>query len=201
MGKLFLALCLLSTTMLTAETNILTFSGSTRTDSVNKKLVKEAGNLAKQLGANVTFIDLKDYPIPFYDEDLEREQGMPANAKHLRQLIIQNQAIFIASPEYNGSLSAVLKNVLDWASRNEAGAPSFEAFTGKTFVVMSASPGPGGGARSLAHLRSILEGIGGKVISQQLVIPNAYEAFDSQGKLKNPQKEAELKHLVQQVIR
>ncbi|CCB86824.1 NADPH:quinone oxidoreductase [Parachlamydia acanthamoebae UV-7] len=200
MWKLVLALSLFTSSMLSAETKVLAFSGSTRTDSINKKLVTEAGNLAKQLGATVTFIDLKDYPMPFYDGDIEKEQGMPNDAKRLRQLLIQNQVIFIASPEYNGSLSAVLKNALDWASRSEDGGSSRDAFKGKKFVLMSASPGQGGGTRGLAHLRSIIEGIGGTVISQQFVVPNAFEAFDSQGKLKNPQAGSELKQIVQQAI-
>ncbi|WP_079978238.1 NADPH-dependent FMN reductase [Parachlamydia acanthamoebae] len=200
MWKLVLALSLFTSSMLSAETKVLAFSGSTRTDSINKKLVTEAGNLAKQLGATVTFIDLKDYPMPFYDGDIEKEQGMPNDAKRLRQLLIQNQVIFIASPEYNGSLSAVLKNALDWASRSEDGGSSRDAFKGKKFVLMSASPGQGGGTRGLAHLRSIIEGIGGTVISQQFVVPNALEAFDSQGKLKNPQAGSELKQIVQQAI-
>src|SRR5262245_61507584 len=97
---------------LAAETKILAFAGSTRKDSYNKKLVKEAAQIARKCGANVTVVDLKDYPIPLYDGDLEKDEGMPENAKRIRKMMIESDAILIASPEYNGSLPAVLKNVI-----------------------------------------------------------------------------------------
>lgn len=197
MWKWMFVFCVACSAHLSAELKILAFSGSTRDDSVNQKLVVEAANLARQMNASVTVINLKDYPIPFYDGDLEAKEGMPAKAKRLRQLMMQSDAIFIASPEYNGSLSAVLKNAIDWASRNEEGNFSLEAFKGKRFVIMSASPGPGGGARGLVHLRTILENVGGKVISEQVVIPDAYQAFDQQGHLKNQKIKSELKQLVE----
>ena len=164
-----------------ANPNVLVFSGSTRTESVNKKLAQEAATVARELGARVSVIDLKDYPIPFYDGDLEANEGMPENAKKLRNLMINSQAIIIVSPEYNGTLSAVLKNTIDWASRSEEGGSSRAAFAGKKFAIMSASPGKGGGARGLTHLRTIIENIGGKVVGKQVALPNAYEpkAFEN----------------------
>lgn len=193
-------LCVALTTTLSAEVNVLAFAGSTREDSVNKKLVKEAANAAHQLGAKVTFINLKDYPMPFYDEDLETGQGMPNKAKQFRQLMLQSDVILIASPEYNGSISGVLKNAIDWASRNEDGGGSREAFKGKKFVIMSASPGASGGARGLVHLRAIIEHIGGTVMPQQVVIPDAYNAFDAQGLLKNNDQRKDIQQLVQAVL-
>lgn len=197
MWQWMIILCVAFSVNLSAEIKILAFSGSMREDSVNKKLVCEAANLARQMGANVTVIDLKDYPIPFYDGDLEAKEGMPIKAKQLRQLMIESPIILIASPEYNGSLSAVLKNVIDWASRDEKGGSSSEAFKGKKFVIMSASPGSSGGARGLVHLKTIIENIGGTVIPQQVVIPNAYNAFDQQGHLKNPKIKLELQQLIE----
>lgn len=182
---------------LSAEIRVLAFSGSTREDSFNKKLLCEAVNLARQMDAKVTVIDLEDYAIPFYSGDLEATQGMPNKAKQLRQLMIQSEVILIASPEYNSSLSAVLKNAIDWASRNEKGGSSREAFAGKKFMIMSASPGSSGGARGLVHLRAILEDIGGIVVLQQVVVPNSYNAFDEQGHLKNPKLKMELQQLIQ----
>lgn len=187
-------------THLIAEVSVLAFSGSTRKDSVNKKLVIEAANLARQKGANVTMIDLKDYPIPLYDGDLEAKEGMPQKAKQLQQLMIQNQVIIIASPEYNASVSGVLKNAIDWVSRSENGGSSQEAFKGKKFVIMSASPSLGGGARGLKHLRTIIESVGGTVVSDQVVVPDAYQAFDQQGQLKNPKLKLELQHLIETAI-
>lgn len=181
----------------TAEIKILAFAGSTREDSVNKKLVIEAADLAQQMKATTTVLDLKDYPIPFYDGDLEAEQGMPENAKHLRRLMVQSDIILIASPEYNGSLSGLLKNAIDWASRSEQGGSSREAFKGKKFVIMSASPGSSGRAKGLGHLRAILEHIGGTVMPQQVVVAGAYQAFDEQGHLKDLKVKVELQQLIE----
>lgn len=191
-------LCLAISAHLSAEVKVLAFSGSTRTDSVNQKLVAEAAELARSMNAQVTLINLKDYPIPFYEGDIEREQGMPENAKKLRQLMVQADIILIASPEYNGSLSGILKNAIDWASRSETAGSSRDAFKGKKFVIMSASPGSGGGARGLVHLRAILENIGGTVMPQQVVVADAYHAFDAEGHLKNQKLKGELQQLIEE---
>lgn len=195
-----LLLCLAVTMNLNAQTKVLAFAGSTRVDSSNKKLIAEAANLAKGMGADVTLIDLKDYPIPFYNADLETSSGMPENAKRIRNLMIDSQVILIASPEYNGSLSALLKNTLDWASRNEQGGSSREAFKGKKFALMSASPGSGGGARGLGHLRTIIENVGGTVVPTQVSIPNSYQAFDEKGNLKNEAERTALMNLISQTL-
>lgn len=200
MWKWMIILCVVFSANLSAEKKVLAFPGSTRDDSANKKLVVEAAKIARQIQANVTVIDLKEYPIPFYDEDLEIREGMPTKAKQFRQLMIQSDVILIASPEYNGSLSAVLKNAIDWASRGESGGSSREAFKGKTFVIMSASPGAGGGARGLVHLRTIIENIGGTVLSQQVVVPDAYNAFDDQGHLKDEKVKREIEQLLRAAI-
>lgn len=187
-------------TTLQAEIKVLALSGSTRKESYNKKLVSEAAAVAKQMGAQVTVIDLKDYASPFYDEDLETQEGMPSKAQQLRQLMVQNQIILIASPEYNGSLSAVLKNAIDWASRGEKGGPSREAFKGKTFVLMSTSPGPSGGSNGLKELRKVLENVGGSVMTPQVVVPDASHAFNEQG-LNNTQTKEELRQVIQAALK
>ncbi len=191
--------CTMLTTALNAETKVLAFSGSTREDSVNKKLLLEAVSLAREMGAEVTVVDLKDYPLPFYDADFEAKEGMPEKAKELRRLLVQSQAILIASPEYNGSVSAVLKNVIDWVSRGENGQPSRDAFKGKKVVLLSASPGPTGGLRGLVHLKAIVENIGGNVLPKQFSLPQAYNAFDEQNHLKNQKTREELRQLVQKL--
>lgn len=184
-----------------SETKIVAFAGSLRNDSVNKKLIREAVALAKELGANVTLIDLKDYPIPFYDGDIEQGEGMPAKAKELRRMLVEAKIVMIATPEYNSSLPAVLKNVIDWSSRSEDGKPSREAFKGdRKFVIMAASPGQLGGTRALADLRKIIENIGGTVAPQQFSIPDAYNAFDDAGHLKDPAKKNDLRLFVQAAI-
>lgn len=200
MWKWILILCAVCSMSLNAEIKVLAIAGSLRVGSFNKKLVQEGARIAKQKHADVTVVDLKDYPMALYDEDVEKSDGMPSKAKELRQLMVQSDVILIASPEYNGSLSAVLKNAIDWASRSETGGSSRDAFKGKQFVIMSASPGSGGGARGLAHLRTIIENIGGTVIPQQIVVANAYDAFDRDGRLKDPKTKAELDQAISEAF-
>jgi chromate reductase, NAD(P)H dehydrogenase (quinone) len=125
---------------------------------------------------------------------------MPEHAKRFRQLLIESDAVLITSPEYNGSVSGILKNTLDWASRSENGQPSRDAFKGKKFAIMSASPGPGGGARGLEHLRTIIENVGGIVVQQRLSVPNAYNAFDPQGALRDDTLKHKLSEEIQQLL-
>lgn len=201
MFKWLIALCVATTVTVHAEIKILALTGSTRVESLNKKLLLEAASIARLNGANITIIDLKDYSLPLYDGDLESKEGMPANAKRLRKLMIENQIIMIASPEYNGSVPPVLKNAIDWASRGEEGGSSRNAFTDKKFILMSTSPGSQGGSRGLVHLRSIIENIGGTVVKEQISIPNGSTAFEPNGKLKDPKQEAELQKLIENTIK
>ncbi len=104
---------------MTYTPKILAFAGSTRIDSYNKKLVKIAAAGARAAGSEVTYLDLRDIPMPLYDEDLEAQAGIPANVRSFKDLMVAHQGLLIASPEYNSSLSGVLKNAIDWASRPE----------------------------------------------------------------------------------
>jgi NAD(P)H-dependent FMN reductase len=174
---------------------ILAFAGSTRTDSYNKKLVKIAAAGAQAAGAEVTYIDLRDLPLPLFDEDLEAQEGMPANAQTFKNLLISHQGLLIASPEYNSSLTAVLKNAIDWASRPAPDEPPLAAFAGKAAVIMSASPGALGGLRGLVHLRSILGNIKVLVLPDQVAVPKSYEAFNSDGNLKDPKQQESIEKL------
>jgi chromate reductase len=201
MFKNLLVLCLLLTSSLFAEPKVLTFAGSTRQDSFNKKLAAEAAVIANQMGAEATFIDLRDLNIPFYDEDLEKELGgMPEGAKILRQMMIQSDKIIIASPNYNGSFTAVLKNALDWASRNEEGKASRDAFKGKKFLLVATSPGKKGGINGLGHLRDVITNIGGEVIQEEYGIPNANTSFNPQGQIQIPELRDELTIKIQKLL-
>jgi chromate reductase len=182
------------------QMKVIALAGSTRADSYNKKLVREAAKIAQEMGAEVTVIDLKDYPMPFYDADLEKE-GMPVSAQQFRARIINSDAIIISSPQYNGSIPAVLKNALDWASRDEKGQESDAAFMGKKIVIMSASPGKKGGAKGLVHLRAVLKDCGGDVLEKQFSIPCADQAFDETGSLKESSLKQQLEQTVSQLIK
>lgn len=164
------------------QLKILVFAGSTRSGSFNKKLARiAAAELAA--GAAVTLVDLKDYPMPLYDGDAEAATGLPERAAALKRMVREHDAIVIASPEYNGSFPALVKNVIDWISRAEAGEPPLAVLRGKAAALLSTSPGGGGGQRGLRHLKELLEMIGVRVIPAQLTIAGASHAFGEQGEL------------------
>lgn len=180
---------------------ILAFAGSTRTDSYNKQLVRVAAAAARAAGAEVTLLDLRDLPLPLFDGDFETEHGLPDNAKKLKALLRDHDGFLIASPEYNSSLTAVLKNALDWASRSETDdEPALAAYRGKTAALLSASPGALGGLRGLVHLRSILGNIGVIVLPDQVALPKAHEAFDAAGQLKEPRPAKQVTALAQTLV-
>jgi NAD(P)H-dependent FMN reductase len=174
---------------------ILAFAGSTRTESHNKKLVKIAASGAQAAGAEVTYLDLRDIPIPLFDEDLEAQEGIHPNACKLKELMLAHQGLLIASPEYNSSISGVLKNAIDWVSRPEPGEAPLACFVDKVAALMSASPGGLGGLRGLVHVRSILENIKVIVLPDQIAVPKAYDAFNSDGTLKDTKQQAAVEKL------
>ncbi len=178
---------------------ILIFAGSTRKDSYNKRLAKAAAAASQAAGAEVTLIDLADFPMPLYDQDLEAQSGLSEHARRFQDLMRSHQGFAIASPEYNSSITGVLKNALDWASRSRPEEP-LVAFRGKIAALLSASPGNLGGLRSLVTLRSILSNIGVFVLPDQLAIPRAHEAFNETHALKDAKQQAALERLTRQLI-
>ena len=165
---------------------ILAFAGATRKGSLNKKLIKLAAKGAEAAGAEVTLVDLRDFPMPLYDGDLESAEGLPEKARDFKKLLVDSDGILIASPEYNSGYSAVLKNAIDWASRTSAeGEPSLLAFTGKFAALLSASPGALGGIRGLYQLRELLQNINVTVMPKMQAVGKAHEAFDENGALKD----------------
>jgi NAD(P)H-dependent FMN reductase len=165
------------------QPKILAFAGSARKGSFNKMLAKIAGAGAERAGAAVTYIDLRDLPMPIYDADLEAADGIPPNALAFKRLLAEHDAFLIASPENNSTVSALLKNALDWASRSAPGEPPFAAFQGKVAAVVSASTGALGGIRGLAQIRALLANMSVIVIPEQKAVPNARSAFGEDGRL------------------
>jgi len=174
---------------------ILAFAGSTRTDSYNKRLVKIAANGARAEGAEVTLIDLRDFLLPLLDGDLESRDGLPPNARKLKDLFLAHHGLLISSPEYNSSISGVLKNVIDWVSRPAPGEAPLACFDGKVAAFISASPGALGGLRRLVHVRSILGNIKVLVLPDQVAVPKADEAFNPDGSLKDAKQQAAVEKL------
>jgi len=174
---------------------ILAFAGSTRAESYNKKLVKIAAGGARAAGAEVTYLDLRDIPMPLFDEDLEAQEGLHPNARKFKDLMQAHQGLLIASPEYNSSISGVLKNAIDWASRPALGEAPGACFVDKVAAIMSASPGFLGGLRGLAHVREILGNVGVIVVPAQITVPKSHEAFNADSTLAHAKKQAAVEKL------
>ena len=180
---------------------ILFFAGSARKDSVNKKLAKHAYDIAIEKGADASFADLKDYPMPIYDGDFEDEHGVPEQSLAFKKLFTEHDAIFIAAPEYNSSLAPLLKNTLDWISRtHEEDEPMLSAYNGKVAAIAAASPGGLGGLRGLVPLRMMLENINVLVLPNQLAVGGAFKAFDDNGKLTDNGQVKTLTRIVERLI-
>ena len=175
---------------------ILAFGGSLRRDSFNQKLVTIAAAGARAAGAEVTVIALRDFTLPVFDQDLEDAEGLPDSAKKLKQLFREHHGLLIASPEYNSSITAALKNALDWVSRPETeDEPPLEAFTGKAAILCAASPGALGGLRGLVHIRAILGNIGVTVLPEQVAVSKAHEVFRADGSMADEKKAAQVQKL------
>ena len=177
------------------KAKIIAFAGSTRKDSYNKKLVKIAAEGAREAGAEVTIIELEDYPLPLFDEDLEKSEGLPENGRKLKDLFLEHNGLLISSPEYNSSYSGVLKNTIDWLSRPVEGYPPLECFADKVAVLMAASPGSLGGLRGLVHVRSLLGNIKVTVLPNQIALISAFNAFENDMTLKDAKMHDRIKEL------
>ncbi|MBX3434288.1 MAG: NAD(P)H-dependent oxidoreductase [Pirellulales bacterium] len=162
---------------------ILAFAGSARRDSFNKKLVATAVAQARELGAEVTHVDLRDFPMPLYDGDLEEAEGYPQAADRLYALMKEHSGLLLACPEYNSSITPLLKNTIDWVSRPRAGDGRLAAYQGKVATLLAASPGELGGLRGLIAVRSILGNIGVTVLPTQVAVAKADKAFAEDGAL------------------
>ncbi len=171
--------------------SILAFSGSTRSGSVNTRLLHVVAGAARDAGAEVTIADLSDYEMPIFNEDLEADRGLPESVKAFKDLMKAHDGLLIASPEYNSSFSPLLKNTIDWASRPREGETPLECFRGKVAGLVAASPGYFGGYRGLQQVRYLLGNIGVVVLPDMFSLPNAFDAFNNDGSLKN-EKQAEM---------
>lgn len=171
---------------------LLAFAGSNRKESFNRKLLHAAAEAAKAAGAQVTVLELRDFPLPIVDQDLEKESGIPENAMKLKKIFIEHQGFFIASPEYNSSVTPLLKNTIDWVSRPVPNEPPLAAYQGKVATLLSASSGALGGLRGLVHLRAILGNIGVIVLPEQVAVSAAHDAFNADGTLKDPKQQSKI---------
>jgi NAD(P)H-dependent FMN reductase len=179
---------------------ILAFAGSARRESLNKRLLAAAIPFAREAGADVTVVDLDDYDMPVYHGDHEAAAGLPPAAQRLREAFLAHDALLVASPENNTSVSSALKNALDWVSRPHAGQNGLVPYQGKVAALLAASPGALGGLRGLQHLRAILQSLGVLVITEQFALGRAHEAFDAQGGLADPRQRASVQGVAQRLV-
>ena len=179
---------------------VLAFAGATRTESWNKKLIRVAVRAAEEAGGEVTLIDLRDYPMPLYDGDLEQSEGLPHKARELKTLMVANHAFLLSCPEYNSSISGVLKNTIDWISRPQPAEPRYLAFKGKVAGLLSASPGNLGGVRALLTVRQVLTTLGVLVLPTQFALAHAASAFHDDGTLKEDGHRAAVAAVVAEVL-
>ena len=183
------------------QPRVLAFAGSARTDSFNVKLVNIAAEGAREAEAEVTVLNLKDFPLPLFNQDLEAAEGPPEQATRLKGIMLAHEGLLIASPEYNSSISPLLKNTIDWVSRPADGEPMLAVYRDKVAAVMSASPGGLGGLRGLVHLRSILSNMGVLVIPDQVAVTQAHSAFDDHGNLLDAKRQTSVQGLGRSVVK
>jgi chromate reductase, NAD(P)H dehydrogenase (quinone) len=183
------------------KVKILAFAGSTRKASYNKRILQYAVDGARAAGAEVTHIDLRDFLLPIYDGDLEKEEGKPENAQKLFDMFMEHQGFLIASPEYNSAVSGVLKNTIDWVSRPVPHSKPLAAFDHKVAALLSASTGALGGLRGLAALRAILSNIKVIVIPDQVGVPKVAELFEGdEQKINDEKKQHSLENLGKKLV-
>ncbi|BBE73620.1 NADPH-dependent FMN reductase [Oharaeibacter diazotrophicus] len=181
---------------------ILVFSGSIRAESFNARLAALAVKAIALRDGEPTLISLADYPMPIYDGDLEKAEGVPEAGRRLHDLMIAHAGVFIASPEYNQSVTPLLKNTIDWVSRIRPDGPRAPTpWKDRIFALGGASPGYFGATRSLAHLRHILTmSLGAWVLPDQVSVPSASTAFAPDGALASERAQAQLDGVVARLI-
>lgn len=176
---------------------IIAFAGALRSNSVSKKLVQEAIRfLDQQHQVKAEYVDLRDYPFPVYDSDVELNIGIPDTILKLGGKVGGSNALVIASPEYNGGISSVLKTLVDWLSRVKP-----NPLAGKFLLLLSASPSGSGGVQGLWHTRVPFEALGVHVFPHMVAIPRSQTAFDEQGLLADTKAREKLETVLTSFVR
>ena len=165
------------------------FAASNSSTSINRQLVNYAASLIED--AEIETLDIHDFEMPLYRADRETEDGISQLARDFLARIAAVDALLISIAEHNGAYSAAFKNLFDWCSRIGR-----DVWQGKPMVLLSTSPGPGGGMRALSIAASAAPHFGGEVVGT-LSVPRFSEAFDvDAGCLKDEEQIAELRELV-----
>jgi chromate reductase, NAD(P)H dehydrogenase (quinone) len=185
-----------------ARPSILVIPGSLRVRSFNVRLAALAAKELMLADAEVTRISLLDYPLPLYDGDLAEKSGPPLNALKLKQLMCAHRGVFVACPEYNASITPLMKNTIDWISVvRERGEQPLAAYQNRVFALGAASPRSTGAMQSLLALRQVLAvGCRALVLPEQVSVPNAEQAFDEMDAFKDPRSAEQLKLVVRKLV-
>lgn len=172
---------------------ILAFSGSNSSTSVNQQLINLVAD--KVSTHQVEVVDIRDFPLPMFGQDLEKESGSPENANKFRALMNSADGYIISSPEHNGSMPAVFKNLIDWVSRIKESDDS-SVFNKKPVLLFSTSPGPRGGMSNLQNLTNIMPYWGADIVDSYSL--GSFYKQISDGKLV-AEKDAEVSALVEKL--
>jgi chromate reductase len=157
---------------------ILAFAASLRKGSWNRRLLELGVSIAQEAGIEVEVAWFRDFEMPMYDADLDREHGLPPGGLELARRLKAADALLLAVPEYNYSIPGTLKNAIDWVSRVRP-----MPWRGKSIYLMSAAPSPMGGIRGLWQTRIPLEGCGALVFPDMFALAHADKAFTADGRL------------------
>jgi chromate reductase, NAD(P)H dehydrogenase (quinone) len=181
---------------------VLVIPGSVRARSYNARLARLATRELALADADVTCISLLDYPLPIYDADAAERSGPAANAVKLKQLVAAHHGVFIASPEYNASITPLIKNTIDWISVvRERGEPQLAVYQNRIFALGGASPGRSGAMHSLLTLRQVLAvGCRALVLAEQVSVPNAEQAFDEKDELRDVRAADQLRLVIRKLV-
>ena len=156
----------------------LVFSASLRNDSLNTQLAKLAAAVIEKNGGTADFASMSEFDCPSFNQDLEGKGVLPDGAAEFRKRLLANDALIIASPEYNGSMPGYLKNAIDWVYRFRP-----QPFNERHALLMSASPSMAGGNRALWSLRMPLEHLGTNVFPNMYSLAMAHKAFTPEGNI------------------
>ena len=185
------------------QPRIVVMAGSRRREALSRRVAQACAQAVRDAGAEVELIELDDYPAPLYDGDLEAASGLPEGIVRLQRVLHASDGLLVVNPEYNGSLTPLLKNTLDWCSRPNPADPERsggKVYAGRAAAVVGSSPGALGGMRVLFHVRDVLGYLGMQVIPQQLAVGKAGEAVGADGRLLDAARQGMLEGLAEALV-
>lgn len=174
---------------------LLLLAASFRKDSVNKKMIRLAEKMVKELGHQVDHAEFNEFQMPLYNADIQNNEGFPPTVTQFIERMHNADGIILSSPEYNYSIPGTLKNLIDWVSRVQP-----MPWNQRRILLLSASPSLVGGNRGLWATRVPLETCGSIVYPDMFSLATAYEAFDDNGQLKDAKLQQRLSEIIRNFI-